>query len=120
MLTWTEQELNDIINLAFEILNKKKHLQVKLKKYWIEPEYGHNNFNIVYYHGSVDKESHFFVASGILEVDDGIVIDRLANLRNIKDPKLKITLRIAYYVFEDYKRVLKRVNWRDFEDDYEY
>ena len=33
MLTWTEQELNDIINLAFEILTKKKHLQVELKKY---------------------------------------------------------------------------------------
>ena len=119
MLIWTDQELNDIINLAFEILTRKKHLQVKLKKYWIEPDHDHNNLNIVYHHELVDKESHF-VTSYILETDDDIFIDRLANLRNIKDPKLKIALRIAYYVFKDYNRVLKRVNWRDFEDDYEY
>ena len=120
MLTWTDQELNDIINLAFEILTKKKHLQVKLKKYWIGTGYSDDNsLNIVYHHEAVDKESHFFVTSSILE-DDDLFIDRLANLRNIKDPKLKIALRIAYYVFEDYKRVLKRVNWREFEDDYEY
>ena len=106
MATWTNQELNDFCEQAIELLNKKKQLQLKLKNCWLFSNSSGSNLHIVYYSELIDADFYFRVNGIVLQ--EGIInVDKAAGLGKVNDIKLKIALRIAYFIYKNYQKAIK-------------
>lgn len=102
----TNQEVEDLCKQAIELLNKKKQLQLELKNCWVFSNSSGTNLHIVYYNKFLNEESKFFVNGYILENEGRMLVDKLAKLEDINDFKVKIALRIAYFVYRDCKQMM--------------
>ena len=106
MLTWTNQELDDFCEQAIELLNKKKQLQLKLKNCWLFSNSSGSNLHIVFDNEFLNKEFHLCGNGRVLQ-ENATNIDKAAELEKIADIKLKIALRIAYFIYKDCQRAMK-------------
>ena len=103
MTTGNNQELNDFCEQAIELLNKKKQLRLKLKSCWLFSNSSGSNFHILYHDESINADFHL-CGNGIVLQEGTINVDKAAGLEKVDDIKLKIALRIAYFI---YKEVIK-------------
>lgn len=103
MIKWTEQELDELCENAIELLNKKKHLQLALVNCWLFSNSAGSNFHIVYHNEFLNQNFEITTNGGILQ-DKKLIVDKAAGLENIEDLKLKIALRIAYFIHRSCKR----------------
>ena len=103
MTTWTNQELDDFCEQAIELLNKKKQLQLELRNCWLFSNSSGSNFHIIYHDESINADFHL-CGNGIVLQEGTINVDKAAGLEKVDDIKLKIALRIAYFI---YKEVIK-------------
>lgn len=106
MLTWTNQDLNDFCEQAVELLNEKKRLQLELKNCWLYSNSSGSNFHIIYYNEFLNKDFHLCRNGRILQ-EKTIDVDMVAGLKEVDDIKLKIVLRIAYFIYKDCQREMK-------------
>ena len=107
MLKWTNEEIDDFCEQAIKLLNNKKQLQLELKNCWVFSNSSGTNLHIVYYNKFLDEESHFFINGYILENEGRMLVDKLAKLEDVDDFKLKIALRIAYFIYRDCMEMMK-------------
>ena len=107
MAIWTNQELNDFCEQAIELLNKKKQLQLKLKNCWLFSNSSGSNLHIVYYSELIDADFHL-CGNGIILQEGTISVDKVADLEKVDDIKLKIALRIAYFIYKDCQKEMKQ------------
>ena len=107
MTTGNNQELNDLCEQAIELLNKKKQLQLKLKNCWLFSNSSGSNLHIVYYSELIDADFYFRV-NGIVLQEGAINVDKTAGLQKVNDIKLKIALRIAYFIYKDCQKEMKQ------------
>lgn len=107
MTTWTNQELDDFCERAIELLNKKKQLQLELRNCWLFSNSSGSNFHIIYRNESINADFHL-CGNGIILQEGAISVDKVADLEKITDIKLKIALRIAYFIYKDCQREMKQ------------
>ena len=107
MITGNNQELNDLCEQAIELLNKKKHLQLKLKSCWLFSNSSGSNFHIIYRNESINADFHL-CGNGIILQEGTISVDKVADLEKVDDIKLKIALRIAYFIYKDCQKEMKQ------------
>ena len=103
MTTGNNQELIDFCEQAIELLNKKKQLQLELRNCWLFSNSSGSNFHIIYHDESINADFHL-CGNGIVLQEGAIGVDKVAGLEKVDDIKLKIVLRIAYFI---YKEVIK-------------
>ena len=106
MTTGNNQELNDLCEQAIELLNKKKHLRLKLKSCWLFSNSSGNNFHIIYRNEFINADFHLCRNGKVLQ-EGNISVDKAADLEKVDDIKLKIALRIAYLIYKDCQRAMK-------------
>ena len=106
MTTWTNQELDDFCEQAIELLNKKKQLQLEFKNCWLFSNSSGSNFHIVFNNEFLNKSSHLSLNGRLLK-EGASSIDKAAKLEKVDDIKLKITLRIAYFIYKDCQIAMK-------------
>jgi len=106
MLTWTSQDLDDFCEQAIKLLNKKKQLQLELRNCWLYSNSSGSNFHIIYHNNFLDKDFHLCRNGKILQ-ELSPDTDRAAGLKEVDDIKLKIVLRIAYFIYKDCQREMK-------------
>ena len=106
MTTWTNQELDNFCEHAIELLNKKKQLQLELRNCWLFSNSSGSNHHIVFYNGFLNKEFHLCRNGRVLQ-EGTIGVDKVADLEKITDIKLKIALRIAYFIYKECQRAMK-------------
>ena len=109
MLTWTNQDLDYFCEQAVELLNKKKQLQLELRNCWLYSNSSGSNFHIIYRNNFLNKDFHLCRNGKILQ-DGTIIVDKVAELEKVDDIKLKIALRIAYFIYRDCQREMKEEN----------
>ena len=107
MTTGNNQELNDLCEQAIELLNKKKHLQLKLKSCWLFSNSSGSNLHIIFNNEFLNKSSHLCLNGRLLKEDAGS-LDKAAKLEKVDDIKLKIALRIAYFIYKDCQKEMKQ------------
>ena len=106
MTTGNNQELYDLCEQAFELLNKKKRLRLKLKSCWLFSNSSGSNFHIIYRNEVINEEFHL-CGNGIVLQEGTINVDKVAGLEKVDDIKLKIALRIAYFIYKECQREMK-------------
>jgi hypothetical protein len=106
MLTWTSQDLDDFCEQAVELLNKKKQLQLELRNCWLYSNSSGSNFHIIYHNEFLNKDFHLCRNGKILQ-EGTIGVDKVADLEKVGDIKLKIVLRIAYFIYKNCQREMK-------------
>ena len=107
MTTGNNQELNDLCEQAIELLNKKKQLQLKLKNCWLFSNSSGSNLHIVYRNEFINADFHLCRNGKVLQ-EGTIGIDKAADLEKVDDIKLKIVLRIAYFIYKDCQKAMKQ------------
>ena len=108
MLTWTNQDLDDFCEQAVTLLNKKKQLQLEMSICWLFSNSAGGNFHICYYNKFLHNGFKLCLNGKILQKET-FYIDEAANLEKIEDIKLKIILRIAYYIYKDCQKEMTTV-----------
>lgn len=109
MLTWTSQDLDDFCEQAVELLNKKKHLQLELRNCWLFSNSSGSNFHIVYHNKFLNKDFNLCRNGRILQKGT-IGVDEVAGLEKVNDIKLKIVLRIAYFIYRNCQKEMETVD----------
>ena len=109
MLTWTSQDLDDFCEQAVELLNKKKQLQLKLQNCWLFSNSSGSNFHIVYRNEVLNKDFNLCKNGRILQ-EGTVGVDKAAGLEKIKGIKLKIVLRIAYFIYMSCRKEMETIN----------
>ena len=94
------QELYDLCEQAIELLNKKKQLQLKLKSCWLFSNSAGSNFHIIYRDESVNEEFQL-CGNGIVLQKSTIDVDKVAGLEKLYNIKLRVALRIAYFIYRE-------------------
>ena len=107
MLTWTNQELDDFCEQAIKLLNNKKQLQLEFKNCWLFSNSSGSNFHIIYRNEFINADFHL-CGNGIILQEGAISVDKVADLEKITDIKLKIALRIAYFIYKDCQKEMKQ------------
>ena len=97
------QEFYDLCEQAIELLNKKKQLQLKLKSCWLFSDSYGSNFHIFYRDESINEEFQLS-GDGIVLQKSTIDVDKEAGIEKLYNIKLRMALRIAYFI---YKAVIK-------------
>ena len=106
MMTWNNQDLDDFCEQAIKLLNNKKQLQLKLKNCWLFSNSSGSNLHIVYRNEFINADFHLRRNGRVLQ-EGTIGVDKVADLEKIDDIKLKIALRIAYFIYKDCQRAMK-------------
>lgn len=106
MTTWTNRELEDFCEQAIELLNKNKQLQLELKNCWLFSNSSGSNLHIAYYSKLIDADFYFRV-NGIVLQEGTINVDKVAGLVKVNDIKLKIALRIAYFIYKNCQKAVE-------------
>lgn len=106
MMKWTSQDLDDFCRQAVELLNKKKGLHLEFVNCWLFSNSAGSNFHIVYRNKFLEQSFEISRNGKILQ-DGTVGVDKIAEIERIEDLKLKIVLRIAYYIFRDCKQEMK-------------
>ena len=101
------QELYDLCEQAIELLNKKKQLQLKLKSCWLFSNSSGSNFHIIYRNESINEEFHL-CGNGIILQEGAISVDKVAGLEKLYNIKLRMALRIAYFIYKDCQKEMKQ------------
>ena len=109
MLTWTNQDLDDFCEQAVELLNKKKQLQLELRNCWLYSNSSGSNFHIVYHNEVLNKDFNLCKNGRILQ-EGTVGVDKVAGLEKIKGIKLKIVLRIAYFIYMSYRKEMRTID----------
>ena len=107
MLKWTNEEIDDFCEQAIKLLNNKKQLQLELKNCWVFSNSSGTNLHIVFYNEFLNKEFHLCKNGKVLQ-EGAISVDKVADLEKVDDIKLKIALRIAYFIYKDCQREMKQ------------
>ena len=106
MPTWTNQDLDDFCEQAVVLLNRKKQLQLEVTDCWLFSNSAGGNFHIVYFNKFLDKSFKLCLNSKLLQKET-INVDKAAELEKIVDVKLKIALRIAYFIYKDCQKEME-------------
>lgn len=109
MLTWTSQDLDNFCEQAIELLNKKKQLQLKLRNCWLFSNSSGSNFHIVYHNEFLNKDFNLCRNGRILQKVT-IGVDEVAGLEKVNDIKLKIVLRIAYFIYRSCQKEMEAID----------
>ncbi len=109
MLTWTNQDLHNFCEQAVLLLNKKRQLQLEVINCWLFSNSAGGNFHIYYYNKFLDKYFELCLNSKLLQKET-FYIDETAKLEKIAGTKLKIVLRIAYFIYKDCQKEMEITN----------
>ena len=101
MTTWTNQDLDDFCEQAIERLNKNKSLNLVFVNCWLFSNSAGSNLHLVYRDEFLNKEFDLSTNGRILNDEINYRIDAIAGIDKVKDPKSRIILRIARWVYLD-------------------
>ena len=106
-MKWTEQELNDFCIAAIELLNSRR----KLKASFVECRLFENSsgsiFHITYSNEFLGGK-YFSITTPGKVLSEKSQLDKIAGLGRISDLTKKITLRIAWLIYNDYRKRVRK------------
>ena len=98
MQKWSNDEMHELCEKAIEILNKRKGFQLELKTCWLFSNSAGSIFHILYFDHDLHITIELIKPGKILDPSITHGVDIVAGLKKVSNDKLKVALRLAYFM----------------------